>query len=105
METVDMTFEQVRNHQITKDFIEDTKDLLEGYVVEGLPDAHTMRGQETLHIDMSFYYQAGLKENKGLAKLLKDNGWKVCRRDFSGWREEAKHFKFQATKTIEISNQ
>ena len=98
------SFEVAYEHQTTKDFIENTNKMLEGYVIEGFPQISALRGIENTYVDVSFYYESGLKENKGLNKMLKTNGWEVRRREFSDYNRENKTFGFKATKTINLSD-
>lgn len=105
---MDMTFEDVRNHEITKAFVKEAKELLEGYVVEGLPEVSALSRygiDDFLSIPMVFVYPTNMKENKGLKKLLVDNGWKVSRREYTDWESNDTYFKFHAVKFIYIQDE
>lgn len=102
---MDMTFEDVRNHEITKAFVKEAKELLEGYIVEGLPEVSCFGRygiDDFLTIPMVFAYPTKRKENKGLKKLLEENGWKVSRREYTDWESNDTYFKFHAVKSIYI---
>lgn len=105
---MDMTFEDVKNHGITKAFVIEAKELLEGYVVESLPKVSGLErygADNFLSIRMVFVYPTKNNANKGLNKLLKENGWKVSRREYTDYQENNTYFKFHAVKYIYIPDE
>lgn len=75
------TFEYVRDHEITKTFIQDTKKMLHGFVIERMPEPHSISMSNPLRVNMRLHYRAGIKANKGLKTWLEVNGWRVGRRE------------------------
>lgn len=95
------TFDYVGDHEITKTFIQDTKKMLHGFVIERMPEPYSISMCEPLRVNMRLHYRAGIKSNKGLKAWLEVNGWRVVRRETTD--EDGKTcYIFEAYKAIYV---
>ncbi|WP_214737433.1 hypothetical protein [Exiguobacterium sp. s162] len=95
------TFDYVGDHEITKTFIQETRRMLRGFVIECMPEPHSISMSNPLRVNMRLHYRAGIKANKGLKAWLETNGWRVGRRETTDEDGKAWYI-FEAYRAIHI---
>lgn len=98
-------FEYATKHEKTNEFIDYTKGLLEGYVIEWEPTVQAVSGSSSpLNVTIVFGYRAGIKANNGLTKWLREMGWHVERNESYETTDgkEQRFYIFRASTSIQI---